>query len=559
MPVIAGLEIDTANYRLLVNPTGRFEVGGPMGDAGLTGRKIIIDTYGGMARHGGGAFSGKDPSKVDRSAAYAMRWVAKNVVAAGLADRCETQVAYAIGKAKPVGLFVECFGTEQVPVERIQDAVLEVFDLRPAAIIRDLDLLRPDLLADRGLRALRPRGAGLLLGAHRPHRRAALGRRASELRAAREAAGPVGHATTHGRGRARALVGQSRGTGPAKPGREGRRESACPSRGWPSTCRCRTWTGRSTTWCRSALAADAVPGCRVRVRFAGRLTGGSCCSGPRPASTRASSRSWSGWCRPSRCCPPEIAGLARAVADRYGGTLADVLRLAIPPRHAAVERRRRRAHRREAAGPRQPDRRRQRPGTGPEARGPRYPAGAVVPGRAGRGPRAARGLVRAARPALAGRDRAGRGRRHGRRAGDADRRARRPGPGPGRRGAGRRARPRPARRASRPGLGPAERYRRWLAVARGQVRVVAGTRSAMFAPVAGLGLVVIWDDGDDLHAEPRAPYPHAREVLALRAHRSGAAALLGGFARTAEAAQLVASGWAGRWPRTGPRCGGARR
>jgi S-adenosylmethionine synthetase len=142
-PVLAGLDIDTAGYRLLVNPTGRFEIGGPMGDAGLTGRKIIIDTYGGMARHGGGAFSGKDPSKVDRSAAYAMRWVAKNVVAAGLADRCEAQVAYAIGKAKPVGLFVECFGTERVPVERIQDGVLQVFDLRPAAIIRDLDLLRP--------------------------------------------------------------------------------------------------------------------------------------------------------------------------------------------------------------------------------------------------------------------------------------------------------------------------------------------------------------------------------------------------------------------------------
>jgi S-adenosylmethionine synthetase len=142
-PIVARLDIDTSGYRLLVNPTGRFEVGGPMGDAGLTGRKIIIDTYGGMARHGGGAFSGKDPSKVDRSAAYAMRWVAKNVVAAGLADRCETQVAYAIGKAKPVGLFVECFGTERAPVERIQDAVLDVFDLRPAAIIRDLDLLRP--------------------------------------------------------------------------------------------------------------------------------------------------------------------------------------------------------------------------------------------------------------------------------------------------------------------------------------------------------------------------------------------------------------------------------
>jgi S-adenosylmethionine synthetase len=142
-PVISGLDLDTDGYRLLVNPTGRFEIGGPMGDAGLTGRKIIIDTYGGMARHGGGAFSGKDPSKVDRSAAYAVRWVAKNVVAAGLADRCEAQVAYAIGKAKPVGLFVECFGTEKVPVTRIQDAVLEVFDLRPAAIVKALDLLRP--------------------------------------------------------------------------------------------------------------------------------------------------------------------------------------------------------------------------------------------------------------------------------------------------------------------------------------------------------------------------------------------------------------------------------
>ncbi|WP_031480637.1 methionine adenosyltransferase [Streptomyces bicolor] len=138
-----GIKLDTDGYRLLVNPTGRFEIGGPMGDAGLTGRKIIIDTYGGMARHGGGAFSGKDPSKVDRSAAYAMRWVAKNVVAAGLASRCEVQVAYAIGKAEPVGLFVETFGTHKVEPERIEKAIDEVFDLRPAAIIRDLDLLRP--------------------------------------------------------------------------------------------------------------------------------------------------------------------------------------------------------------------------------------------------------------------------------------------------------------------------------------------------------------------------------------------------------------------------------
>jgi len=141
--VMDEVQIDTSSYRLLVNPTGRFEIGGPMGDAGLTGRKIIVDTYGGMARHGGGAFSGKDPSKVDRSAAYAMRWVAKNVVAAQLASRCEVQVAYAIGKAQPVGLYVETFGTENYDPATIEAAIRHVFDLRPAAIIRDLDLLRP--------------------------------------------------------------------------------------------------------------------------------------------------------------------------------------------------------------------------------------------------------------------------------------------------------------------------------------------------------------------------------------------------------------------------------
>jgi S-adenosylmethionine synthetase len=135
--------LDTSDFRLLVNPTGKFVLGGPMGDAGLTGRKIIVDTYGGWARHGGGAFSGKDPSKVDRSAAYAMRWVAKNVVAAGLAERVEVQVAYAIGKAAPVGLFVETFGTETVDPDRIEKAITSVFDLRPGAIVRDLDLLRP--------------------------------------------------------------------------------------------------------------------------------------------------------------------------------------------------------------------------------------------------------------------------------------------------------------------------------------------------------------------------------------------------------------------------------
>jgi S-adenosylmethionine synthetase len=142
-PIIKDLDLDISNVKVFINPTGRFVIGGPMGDAGLTGRKIIVDSYGGMARHGGGAFSGKDPSKVDRSAAYAMRWVAKNVIAAALAERCEVQVAYAIGKAQPVGLFIETFGTEKVSLEKISKAVGEVFDLRPAAIIRDLNLLRP--------------------------------------------------------------------------------------------------------------------------------------------------------------------------------------------------------------------------------------------------------------------------------------------------------------------------------------------------------------------------------------------------------------------------------
>jgi S-adenosylmethionine synthetase len=142
-PVLDTVELARPELAVLINPTGRFEIGGPQGDAGLTGRKIIIDTYGGASRHGGGAFSGKDPSKVDRSAAYAMRWVAKNAVAAGLADRLELQVAYAIGKAAPVGLYVETFGTGHLTDDGIIEAIREVFDLRPAAIIRDLDLLRP--------------------------------------------------------------------------------------------------------------------------------------------------------------------------------------------------------------------------------------------------------------------------------------------------------------------------------------------------------------------------------------------------------------------------------
>ena len=142
-PVIADSGLDTSGANIHINPAGPFVTGGPMGDAGLTGRKIIVDTYGGFSRHGGGAFSGKDPSKVDRSAAYAMRWVAKNVVAAGLADRAEVQVSYAIGRVDPMGLYVETFGTEKVDPNAISRAIREVFDLRPAMIIQELDLLRP--------------------------------------------------------------------------------------------------------------------------------------------------------------------------------------------------------------------------------------------------------------------------------------------------------------------------------------------------------------------------------------------------------------------------------
>lgn len=175
-PILETVDLDSRDYRLLVNPTGRFEVGGPMGDAGLTGRKIIVDTYGGMARHGGGAFSGKDPSKVDRSAAYALRWVAKNVVAAGLASRCEVQAAYAIGKAHPVGVFVETFGTGVISDEAIQEAILRVFDLRPAAIIRDLDLLRPIYRATSAYGHFgRPQGVNVLLDNDDPAARTTVG------------------------------------------------------------------------------------------------------------------------------------------------------------------------------------------------------------------------------------------------------------------------------------------------------------------------------------------------------------------------------------------------
>jgi primosomal protein N' (replication factor Y) len=283
------------------------------------------------------------------------------------------------------------------------------------------------------------------------------------------------------------------------------------------------------------ISDSAVPGCRVRVRFAGQLTGGYLLERVATSDHQGRLALLERVVSPERVLTPEIAALAREVADRYAGTMADVLRLAIPPRHAAAEAR---PGPQGAPGGGAPLP--VRPAAGPWAR---YPAGsaflaALADGRA----------PRAVWTALPGRDwpeevarAAGTAAATGRGAlivvpdaRDLDlvdgALARVLGPG--------------RHACLSAGLGPAERYRRWLAVARGEVRVAAGTRAAMFAPVADLGLVVIWDDGDDLHAEPRAPYPHAREVLALRAHRARAAALIGGFARTVEATSLVASGWA---------------
>ncbi|MFY9933326.1 MAG: primosome assembly protein PriA, partial [Streptosporangiaceae bacterium] len=289
----------------------------------------------------------------------------------------------------------------------------------------------------------------------------------------------------------------------------------------------------------AAMDATAVPGCRVRVRFAGQLVDGYLLERVQTSEHEGRLARIERVISPEPVLTEEIFGLARAVADRYAGTLADVLRLAIPPRHATAERE---AQREIQGGPAS--------GRGPGPSRPelrswaRYPAGeafltALAEGRPVRAAWSARPgpdwpdeiAIAAATAAAAGRgviivvpD-----------ARDLDRvdqaLAKLESSGPG-------------HVCLSADLGPAERYRRWLAVRRGLVQVVAGTRSAMFAPVADLGLVVLWDDGDDLHAEPRAPYPNAREVLALRAHRSGAAALIGGFTRTAELTQLVAGGWA---------------
>jgi primosomal protein N' (replication factor Y) (superfamily II helicase) len=284
------------------------------------------------------------------------------------------------------------------------------------------------------------------------------------------------------------------------------------------------------------LADQAVPGCRVRVRFAGQLTDGYLLERAEASGHPGQLARLERVISPEPVLSPEIAALAREVADRYAGTMADVLRLAVPPRHARAES----AAPGPAAGPGDGVTAPPRPEPGPWAR---YRSGtafldALASGRPPRavwsalpGPHWPEEIARAAGTAAA----AGRGALmvvpDARDLGLLDAAL------TGLLGAGQHV-------TLAAGLGPAERYRRWLAVRRGAVRIVAGTRAAMFAPVHALGLVVLWDDGDDLHAEPRAPYPHAREVLALRAHRTGAAALIGGFARTAEATSLVASGWA---------------
>ncbi len=267
-----------------------------MGDAGLTGRKIIVDTYGGMARHGGGAFSGKDPSKVDRSAAYAMRWVAKNVVAAGLARRCEAQVAYAIGKAQPVGVFIETFGTGTASDEAIQAAVLEVFDLRPAAIIAGPRPAPPDLRQDRGVRPLRPRAGGVHLGAHRPRRGPQGGRRGltppPQHRRGRRlvAMSPCpdrrltspGSRTTCSRGSC--VPGSGRRGRPSRP-----RRSPRPTRwrGCWSTCPWPTSTAPSTTPSRPRWPTTRSPGCGSRSGSPGATSTGSCSSAAPSRTTAA--------------------------------------------------------------------------------------------------------------------------------------------------------------------------------------------------------------------------------------------------------------------------------
>ncbi len=324
-PELAELDLDTEGYRLLVNPTGRFEIGGPMGDAGLTGRKIIVDTYGGMARHGGGAFSGKDPSKVDRSAAYAMRWVAKNVVAAGLAEpvRGAGRLRDRQGAAgRPVRRDLR--HRARVPDEAIQEAVVEVFDLRPAAIIRDLDLLRPIYPQTAAYGHFGRPEPGLHLGVDRPGRRAARGRRSVARRTRRRSAAAASALwTSRGRAPSGAMSGRLRhdrlGGRPSPRGRSprsGHVVARCRSRGSPSTSRCRTSTGRSTTPSRPSSTRTAVPGSRVRVRFAGQLVDGFLLERVAIVRPRGPAGAVDGRCRAEPVLTPRGRCAGRAVADR---------------------------------------------------------------------------------------------------------------------------------------------------------------------------------------------------------------------------------------------------
>ena len=338
----SGSDLDVSSYRTLINPTGRFEIGGPMGDAGLTGRKIIVDTYGGMARHGGGAFSGKDPSKVDRSAAYAMRWVAKNVVAAGLAPRCEIQVAYAIGASKPVGLYVETFGTETAPIDKIQSAIASVFDLRPApsstpstCCARSTRRPRPTATSA----APRPRAStapsrGSAPTASRPSRRPCAadpaGRGGSTGPPAGVGDGAVTPASAPSPRRpvAAGAPGRpapaARGAGAA--GRRGRRRHRAPAPR-PRLRLLRAARARRAGRARCA-GAGALRRARPR-RLRRRAPGARRARGPAAAAAAGGQ--------------PRAGADPRGARERPGrrrpgrGTLGDVLRLAVPKRHAAAE------------------------------------------------------------------------------------------------------------------------------------------------------------------------------------------------------------------------------
>ena len=480
-----------------------------MGDAGLTGRKIIVDTYGGMARHGGGAFSGKDPSKVDRSGAYAMRWVAKNVVAAGLARRCEVQVAYAIGAAHPVGLFVETFGTGTVRRRRPREG--DHHGVRPAPG-RDRPRpgpAAPDLRADRRLRALRPHRRRAPLGAAGPRRRAARGRRAPEAGPRRPARSPTTRAPRDG------------------------------AVGWPgssSTCPWRTWTGPSTTRCPTKFADTVQAGCRVRVRFSGQLVDG----------VRA------GAGRRHRLHRQAAAAVARAVrragAHPAGGPAGPAGRRPV----------RRHDERRPAAGAAAPPGRRRRSGRRPTPDalpGPpdpagfaRYPAGPALLDGARRGQAGPGGLDGAAGGGLA--DPAGRAVPGGavRTAGRAGRRPGRQGPRP----AGRRGRAGCCRSTRSPCCGPTTPRRsatgsswpppaapRRSCWARGRRCSRRSATSAWWS---------IWDDGDDLHAD-------AHGALPARPRRAGPAGLAGQLRRRRRGHRAHRRGGAADRVRLGARAG----